>query len=551
MNRGMLAPSGMIAGPDPLAVEAGANALADGGNAIDAAVTCAFVQGVVNPANTGLGGYALLTFQPAAGGVDAGNPSSLDAPATAGSLVLPDMWVDRFQGVDASGWGFLLDGALNEFGYASICTPGLVRGLATALERWGTIDLGRAIEPAARLCEDGYVVDERVAAHWSVRFQLSSERTVLDYVRANPAASRIYLAADGGPQRAGQLVDNPDYGRSLRAIGELGAAAFYDGPIGDRISSDLADHGAFVTAADLSGYRVRDLPPVVGNYRGYRVTSSPAPHGGPTLLAFLKIVEGWDVAAMEHNSPGYIVRMAAAMKAAFVDRNRSLGDPYFVEDSVDWTSSERADNWRRRIESGQSIDPDPVPESSGTTHVTVVDAAGNIASLTHSLGGSSGVITPGLGFLFNNSMANFDPRPGHPNSIAPGKSRSTGMTPTILGRGDKPALALGASGATKIITAVAQVILNVVDFGMTAQEAINAPRFDCQSGPIRCHIRIPESVCEVVRRTHPIERIPSAYGGLGLVHAVAIEAVDGRLIGGVDPGSSGMALSVRSSSGRS
>jgi gamma-glutamyltranspeptidase/glutathione hydrolase len=152
------------------------------------------------------------------------------------------------------------------------------------------------------------------------------------------------------------------------------------------------------------------------------------------------------------------------------------------------------------------------------------------------------VVTPGLGFMFNNSMANFDPRPGSPNSIAPGKSRSTGMAPTILSRGGRPVLVLGASGATKIITAIAQVILNVVDFGMTPQEAVNAPRFDCQGGPIRCHIRIPEAVCAVVRESYPIDRIPPAYGGLGLVHVVAIDPVDGRLLGGVDAGSSGMAI---------
>jgi gamma-glutamyltranspeptidase/glutathione hydrolase len=534
----------MIAGPDPLAVEAGARVLADGGNAIDAAVTCAFAQCVVNPANTGLGGYALLTYQHAYSHGRAADVVSLDAPATAGSRVRPDMWLDRYRQPDASGWGFVLDGRVNEHGYLSICTPGLVRGLATALERWGTIGLAAAVEPAARLAADGYVVDERVAAHWSTRFQLSSDATVLDYVRANPEASRLYLAPDGGPQRAGQVVRNPDHAATLRTIGAAGAGDFYEGSVAARMANDLEANGAFVTVSDLAGYEVRDLSPVTGTYRGLRVDSSPAPHGGPTLLGILKILEGWDLAAMEHNGPEYIVRFASAMAAAFDDRNRSLGDPWFVEDPADWASEERAEAWRRRIDAGEPIGGQPGAEVAGTTQVTVVDRDGNAVSLTHSLGGSSGVVSPGLGFMYNNSMANFDPRLGRPNSIAAGKSRSTGMAPTILGSEDGRALVLGASGATKIIGAVAQVIVNVVDFGMSPQEAVSAPRFDCQGGPIRCHIRIPEAVCDAVRRRHPVERLSSAYGGLGLAHAVAVDPPTGRLSGGADPGSSGMAITV-------
>ena len=534
----------MIAGPDPFAVEAGAKVLATGGNAIDAAVTCAFAQGVVNPANTGIGGYSLLIYQPATNGNQPSPVVCLDAPATAGSRVRPDMWLDRFEREDASGWGFVLRGRVNEHGYQSICTPGLVLGLSTALERWGTIGLASAIEPAARLAADGFAVDERVAAHWSTRFQLSSDTSVLDYVRANPEASRLYLGADGGPQRAGDVVRNPDYATTLRTIGASGARDFYRGSVAARMAADLEANGAFVTDPDLAGYAVRDLPAVVGSYRGFDIASSPAPHGGPTVLALLGILEGWDLAAMEHNGAAYILRVASAMAAAFEDRNDRLGDPLFVDDPGDWHSADRAEAWRRRIDAGEAVIVRTAPQSTGTTQVTVVDHTGNAASLTHSLGGSSGVVTPGLGFMFNNSMANFDPRPGGPNSIAAGKSRSTGMAPTILQNRDGRQLVIGASGATKIIGAVVQVILNIVDFGMTPQEAVNAPRFDCQGGPIRCHIRIPEATCDLVRRRRPIQRLASAYGGLGLAHVVAVDARTGALHGGVDAGSSGMAMQV-------
>lgn len=533
----------MIVGPDPLAVDAGAAVLAEGGNAIDAAITCAFAQGVVNPANTGLGGYALFTYQPTGGARPA--PVVLDAPATAGSRATPAMWLGRYRGADASGWGFLLDAPVNEFGYQSICTPGYVAGLGTSLDRWGTIDLDRAVAPAARLAEEGYVIDDRVAAGWTARFQLSSPATVADYVRANAEASRIYLDGNDAPRRAGQIARNPDYAVTLRRLAASGWRDAYQGLVAERVADDLARNDAFVTREDLAGYEVRTLEPTIGEYRGLRIQTSPPPHGGPTLLAILAILEGWDLPALGHNGPEYILRVSAAMAAAFADRVERIGDPLFVDDPGDWADTARAGAVRARIEAGAPIASAPMAEVAGTTQVTVVDGTGNAVSLTHSLGGSSGVVTPGLGFMFNNSMANFDPRPGRPNSIAPGKGRSTGMAPTILLRDRRPILVLGASGATKIVTALAQVIVNIVDFGMSPQAAVSAPRFDCQGGPIRCHVRIPAAVCEAVGRRHPIERLPAAYGGLGLAHAIAI-GPDGALRGGVDPGSSGMAVTVPS-----
>jgi gamma-glutamyltranspeptidase/glutathione hydrolase len=235
-----------------------------------------------------------------------------------------------------------------------------------------------------------------------------------------------------------------------------------------------------------------------------------------------------------------------AMKAAFADRNRRLGDPWYVEVPLDWmTSAERAAEWRKVIDAGGPIDVGRAqPGSPSTTQVSVVDGAGNCVSLTHSLGSSSGVITPGLGFMYNNSMINFDPFPGGPNSIQPLKGRTTGMTPTIVYRGDRPALVLGAPGATRIINAVLQVILNHLDFGMSASDAVLAPRFDCQGDTIRCQARIPEFVCAEVRKRHPIIRLPHSHGGIALVHAIAIDAATGRLSGGADAGADGMALGV-------
>ena len=182
-----------------------------------------------------------------------------------------------------------------------------------------------------------------------------------------------------------------------------------------------------------------------------------------------------------------------ALKAAFADRNPYLGDPEFVDVPIDWMiSKERGAEWRQHIAAGRPIVVDYVPpEPPDTTHVSVVDRHGNCVALTHSLGSGSGVITPGMGFIYNNSMCNFNPLPGTANSIAPRKSRTTGMAPTVVYRDGKPVLVIGAPGGTKIITSVLQVLLNILDFGMSPSEAVLAPRFDCQGDLITCQPRIP------------------------------------------------------------
>jgi gamma-glutamyltranspeptidase/glutathione hydrolase len=312
------------------------------------------------------------------------------------------------------------------------------------------------------------------------------------------------------------------------------------------MSADLAANGSFVTAEDLAQYTLREDMSVSGTYRGYTVTSAASPHGGPTLIAILNILEGFDLAAMGHNSPEYIYILGMAMKAAFADRNPFMADPLFSDVPETWMmSKERADYWRKRIKAGEEIEVSFAPTGTpSTTQVTVVDVQGNCISLTHSLGSSSGVITPGMGFMWNNSMINFHPVSGHRNSIAPRKGRTTGMAPAIVYKEGKPVLVLGAPGATRIITSVLQVIVNVLDFGMNPVEATHAARIDCQIGAIRAHMRIPEYVLAEVRRRHPAVHIPQSHGGFGLVHAITIDPKSGKLAGGADTGADGMALIV-------
>ena len=534
---------GMIAAPQPEAVEVGAKVLADGGNAFDAALACAFVQFVVDPHSCGVGGYLVLTSKPV-GTTD--HQPILDAPALAGSNVSPGMWEKHVIGPNPGGWGFFLKDRINEDGYRSICIPGAMKGLEAIHSRWCTKSWSELIEPAAEWAEAGWTVGTHQAARWKDKPQYYEGAALQEKLQVTPDAAKIYLKSDGSTYDAGETIRNPGYARTLRRLATDGAEDFYTGSLAAEITADLAANGSFVTAQDLSEYQIREEAPVVVQYRGYTVQTSQPPHGGPTLAAILKILEGYDLRALRHNSPDYIHLVSVAMKAAFKDRNTALADPRFVDVPVEWmTSDDRAQEWRDAIDAGGPLEVPPVQIGApNTTQVSVVDSAGNYVSLTHSLGSSSGVITPGLGFMYNNSMLNFYPQAGHPNSIAPRKGRTTGMTPTIVSKDGKPVLVVGAPGATRIITAVLSVILNSIEFGMPIVEAVLAPRFDCQGETIYCQARIPESVCVAVRKRHHIVRLPQSHGGLALVHAVAIDPATQQLTGAADAGADGMALLV-------
>lgn len=531
-----------IVAPQPQAVEAGARVLMSGGNAIDAAVTAAFVQGIVDPHMCGMGGYSLVTLHLAG----SPTPVAIDAPALAGSKTHPAMWDDLVIGANPDGWGYFLKGKVNDAGYTSICTPGWVKGMAAILERYGTRSWADVIAPAIEIAESGYIVSEYQATRWKRPRAYPEACSLLDYILMNEEARRIYLRSDGQPYDMGQRLRNPDFAATLRDLAQRGPEDFYRGELAATMSADWEANGAYVTAGDLLDYTLREDAYVTGSYRDYTIVSAAAPHGGPTLIAMLNILEGYDLAGMGHNTPEYLYTVGLAMKAAFADRNPYMADPLFSDVPLEWMmSKERAAYWRERINRNEPIEVSfSASGTPHTTHVTVVDRAGNCVSLTHSLGASSGVITPGLGFMYNNSMINFHPISGHRNSIAPRKSRTTGMAPTLVYKDGKPVLVLGAPGATRIITSVLQVILNVLDFGMDPVLATHAPRIDCQIGPIRAHTRIPEFVLAEVRKRHPITHIPQAHGGFGLVHAITLNPTTGALAGGADSGADGMALIV-------
>ena len=297
---------------------------------------------------------------------------------------------------------------------------------------------------------------------------------------------------------------------------------------------------------DLKGAAPEITEPLWSTYRGHSLATNRPPGGGVMLVEMLNILENFDLKAMGHNSPAYIATVCEAMKIATVDKDTKVGDPRFIEvPLVELTSKSYAAGLAERVKSGEKAHVPRLKggkESADTTHVTVVDEHGTCVSLTHTLGTPSGVVTEGLGFMYNGAMSVFDPRPGRPGSLAPGKSRFSSMAPSIVFKDGKPLLVLGAPGGTFIAMGILQVILNVVEFDMSALEAVSAPRFCATSDTIDITNRILRSTERDLRaRGYPVRRWPMNFHFSG-VHAIRI--ADGRLDGGADPGRDGMAMAV-------
>ncbi len=533
--------TGMVVAPQPEAVEAGAQALKQGGNAVDAAITCALVQTVVDPMMCGIAGFGSMhLFLP-----KANHHGFIDFHTTAPAASREDMWLDQLEREARDGFGFILKNRANEAGYESIMTPGSLKGYYEAVAEYGTMSWKDVIQPAIDCADEGFIVRPHVDEFWHAANTMG-RMSMTDKINRNPAAQRVFLDDEGRPPQIGARMLNPDMKRTLERVRDGGETTFYSGALGEEIAADMAKNGGFVSLDDLKAYRTVRSEPIWGTYRGLRVASNPPPGGGLMVIEMLHILEQFDLEAMGHNSADYIATVAEAMKIATIDKDQRIGDPDFVEVPVaELSDPVYAARMAERVRSGEKADVvrlgDP-EDSPDTTHVSVVDGDGNAVSMTHSLGMPSGVITEGLGFVYNGCMAAFDPRPGRTASIAPGKRRFTAMSPTIVFDGDKPVITVGAPGGTFITMGVLQAILNVVDFRMSMLEAVSAPRFTANSNTIDVSNRIPRWITnELEARGYPIARSPFSYVFAG-VHG--IRAKNGRLDGGADPGRDGMALAV-------
>jgi len=535
-------PQAMISAPQPEAVEAGAVALRRGGNAVDAAITCALVQGVVDPQNCGIAGFGSLQLYLPRSGVH----SFIDFHGRAPAAVRDDMWEHLIESETPDGFGFVLRGRVNDLGHQSVTVPGSLKAYFEAQTAHGVMDWPDVVQPAIDWARRGTIVRPQMVEFWT-RGDETGRVALADRLRFTKTGRDVYFNEDGSLKGVGQRLSNPDMARSLEEIARGGAEVFYRGEIAERIVEDMRVHGGLLTADDLAGYETVETTPLWGEYRGRRLSTNQPPGGGIMVVEMLNMLECFDLASIGHNTTEYLRVVTEVMKRATRDKDEFVGDPSFVDVPVERLCDKaRAAEMAATIRAGERATVERLvggaSESSETTHVSVVDGAGNAVSMTHSLGMPSGVIPEGLGFMLNGCMAVFDPRPGRADSLAPGKSRFSSLCPTIVFEGDTPSIVVGAPGGTQIAMGVLQSILNVVDFGMDMQQAVSAPRFSATSDAIDISNRIPEFVVEPLSQTgFEVRRLATSFA-FALVHGIQI--TDTGMNGGADPGADGMALSV-------
>ena len=532
----------MVSAAQPEAAEAAADILRAGGNVVDAAIAGALVQTVVDPQMCGIAGMGCMHFYLPSQGVH----TTIDFHGRSPASVRSDMWEDRIVREAEDGWGFILRNRENELGYQAATTPMTLRAFDMVLKQYGTKSLAELLEPAIAYAENGFQVRPHMVHFWT-RPPIAGRDGNLPIVTHFPATRKIYTRPDGSVLDVGDILRNPDMANTLRRIARDGADDFYTGEIAHRIANDMAAHGGLLTLQDLAACAPEHATPLWGTYRGHRIATNNPPGGGIQLIEMLNILEYFDLRAIGHNTTDYIRVVSEAMKIATADKDAKVADPRFVDVPVaELTSKSYAAAMADRIKRGEKT---RVPrfnpggtESKHTTQICVADTDGNAFTMTHTLGQPSGVVTDGLGFMYNGAMAVFDPRPGHAGSLAPGKARFTALSPTIVFRGEKPFLVLGAPGATYITMGNVQAMLNAIDFGMDAQQAVSAPRFAAVSDTIELSNRISRAAeRDLVGQGYQVKRHPYSYT-FGWVHAIRF--TDSGLDGGADPATDGMAIAV-------
>jgi len=509
----------------------GLGVLAAGGNAVDAAVAVGYALAVVDPCCGNIGGGGFMLIHRADGSDSVINfRETAPAAASAGTFL------------GASG-AVVREASLS--GYRASGVPGTVMGLARALAQYGRLGRPAVMAPAIALARDGFVLGKADAAIIAAKAgQLAKD----------PEAARIFLRADGTPYQAGDRLLQPDLAETLALIAETGPDAFYRGPIAAGIVAAARAHDGVLSAADFANYSVTEGAPIACAYRGHRVLSAPLPSsGGVILCEMLNVLSGWDLAASGFGSAQAIHLMAETMRHAYLDRNSALGDPAFVRDrSAEFLAPSHAAAIRAAIDPQQAtpssalVAGEPPHEQAETTHYSVVDGEGNAVSVTYTLNGNFGaaVMAPGTGVLLNNEMDDFTVKPGaanlfglvqgSANAIAPRKRPLSSMSPTIVEKDGRPVFVLGSPGGPRIITAVLETLTNILDFGMTPQEAVAAPRFHHQWLPDTLFYErggfLPATLAALAERGYRLAEQPP-WGAVELIKV----GPDGRLLGVNDP----------------
>ncbi|MEN3351329.1 MAG: gamma-glutamyltranspeptidase / glutathione hydrolase [Bradyrhizobium sp.] len=470
------AENGMVVSAQHLASQVGVDVLKRGGNAVDAAVAVGYALAVAYPAAGNLGGGGFMTIELADG-----RKTFLDFRETAPKGATANMYLDKD--------GNVIKG-ISTKGHLAVGVPGSVAGMEYAREKYGTMKRADLIAPALQLAEDGFVLDQG---------DIEMLHSATDDFREDPASAAIFLN-NGKPFQVGERLTQHELAETLREISKRGTDGFYKGWVGAAIVASSQAGKGLLTQEDLDNYKVRELAPVECDYRGYHVVSAPPPSsGGVVICEILNILEGYPLRELGYHSAEAVHYQIEAMRHAYVDRNSYLGDPDFVKNPLDrlldkaYAAKIRAAIDPAKAAVSKELKPGVPPhEGSNTTHYSIADKDGNAVSVTYTLNDWFGakVTAAKTGVLLNDEMDDFTAKIGVPNlyglvqgesnAIAPGKRPLSSMSPTIVSRDGKPVMVIGTPGGSRIITAVLLTMINAIDYGMNAQEAVDMPRFHQQ-----------------------------------------------------------------------
>jgi gamma-glutamyltranspeptidase/glutathione hydrolase len=465
------------------------------------------MQCAIDPFMCGVGGIGVAQLYDAR----QGEATVVDFYGRVGSGARADQWAGQIRRTPTG--RTYVKGFANAIGYGSILIPSTVAGLA-AIHLRGRLPWPELLQPAIAILREGFPLYPAIAEYFDDRYQYPRGEyfpPFAQFIRTTPAFARLWLREDGQPHRVGDPLVNPDYAATLQTLADEGPDSFYRGSLAAVIAADFAAHDAPITAADLAACRANIIEPVSTRYRGYRISTSPP--GGITILQALALLADTDFAMLDRDSPEALHRIAAALRIAFGERAKLAGevDQAFLERLL---APAQLTKLRQRFDATVPV-ARVVAEPPGTTHLTVADREGNIVALTHTLSLGSGVVTPGLGFQYNNGMSSFDPFPGRARSLVPGRMRVTPMAPTIVFDGERPLIALGSPGSNAIISAITQTLINLLDFGLSPLEAVAAPRLHCEGRALLLETRTPALTAQALAvQGWVVNQRPFAYDTL-------------------------------------
>jgi gamma-glutamyltranspeptidase/glutathione hydrolase len=520
---------GMVITQNAVASQVGFDVIKSGGNAIDAVVATAFALAVTHPTAGNIGGGGFIVYRPATG-----EPMTFDFREMAPARSSPEMWLKDGK----------YSSQLHHNSHLSVGVPGTVAGLYMAWKDQGSKPWKDLVQPAIVLARDGFEVTHGLAR---------SLQSTLPRFKEHPA-SLAQFSKNGVPYEAGEILKQPDLAKTLTLIAEKGPAGFYEGEIPALIEKEMKANGGIITAADMKAYQAKKRGVIRGTYRGYEVIGMPPPSsGGIAVQQILNVLEGYDLKSFGYGSAQGIHYVTEAMRRAFADRARYLGDPDFVGDMPVpmLISKDYATTLRKTINPNKASKSQPSSftwptESMETTHLSIVDAKRNALSMTYTLeqGYGSKIIAPGTGFLLNNEMGDFNAAPDltddkgligtNANLARPGKRMLSSMSPTIIAKDGQLFMVTGTPGGRTIINTVLTTILNVIDYGMNAQEAVDAGRMHHQWLPDTLSLEKYGFSADTIKALRAMGHTVEEGGAQGAAQVIVLNAKENMLEGGVD-----------------